>query len=135
MSMSGGTSGQSIPAAANVLDGWLNAAGTLLTIPAGRTWIGTISIAATLVNAAGGAAAGARPTISTAGAGVVPAAGAVLGCDLSVAVSAAAANGNQDSNFVSQRLVVVAPGGNAVTLAAAASTSTTASFAATGELQ
>jgi hypothetical protein len=120
---------------ANILDGWTNVAGTLLTIPAGRTWIGVISITASLVNAAGAAAASARPTISTAGAGVIPAAGTILGCDLSVAISAAAANGNQDSNSVSQRLVVIAPAGNAVTLTTAASTSTTASFAATGELQ
>lgn len=72
------------PLAANILNGCLSATGTLITIPANRTWAGWISLNAGLSIAASGAAVSSRAGVSTVGSTVTPAAGVLLGVSLSV---------------------------------------------------
>lgn len=126
------------PLAANVLNGVLEvfattAATTVITIPAGRTWVGTVGAAVAVGNAATNAAAGAcSASITTAGTGVTPTAGQVMGvysyCGATGATSVAGTNG---SNRMSMPLVVVAPAGNTVTVRAAVTcTGASAFFAA-----
>jgi len=134
-----------VPTAANILDGQrtdvaTTAAATLITVPAGRTWIGTVAISCVATEAAAGAAvAFADGVLTTAGAGVTPAAGAVFEVQALAAANAATGTvGSQSAVFGSIRLVVVAPGGNAVTVQAASTISGGSSkvaFSAIGELQ
>jgi hypothetical protein len=92
---------------------------TLLTIPAGRTWVGSIALAATNSAASG---ATAIASISTAGTGVTPAAGALLKVHCStVGTTAGLASQNNEIGPVT----VVAPTGNSVTLTLTNSTATT----------
>ena len=81
------------PAAANVLDGFLNAAGTLIAIPANSAWQGTISLDGEIVTAAGGVAAvNGAATITTA-AGLTPSNQVLLGLDLQSPASTATGGG------------------------------------------
>lgn len=92
---------------------------TLLTIPAGRTWVGSLAISGTNTAAAG---ATAIATIATAGSGVIPAAGALLKVHCStVGTTAGLAAANNNISDV----VVVAPAANSVTLTLTNSTATT----------
>lgn len=112
-----------LPTSTNVLDGFANVqtsgTTTLITIPAGRTWVGTIGGAAATSNAgATAAAATASASITTAGAGVTPAAGSYLRVDAVVGANVAGGTvGDQDSTGVAgQPFQVTAPAGNSVTV-------------------
>ena len=111
------------PVAANILVGFqtfaaTTGATTVITIPAGRTWQGTIAISCTCQTVAATATAGqARAVISVAGTGVTPAAGNVAACEAKNGANAATGTvGTQAANSVTFPLVVIAPGGNSVTV-------------------
>lgn len=124
------------PAAANILTGRATAnGGTVITVPAGRIWRGTVALSAALATAAATAGATATPTVSTAGAGVTPAAGAVLGLALATGGGVATGTvGTNAQNSVAAPLTVIAPAGNAVTLTLQTGGATVASASAVGEL-
>lgn len=112
---------------ANILDGLVtfNASGgptLLITVPAGKTWVGTVSISTACQNAGANAAlAQATGSVATAGAGVAPAAGTYLRATALAGANVAAGTvGDSGDNFLSTPFVVVAPAGNAVTLTATA---------------
>lgn len=109
--------------AANVLNGFqtftaTTGATTLLTVPAGRTWVGKVGAGCSTTVAAAGLTAGqARAVIATAGAGVTPAAGTVFAVEANAAVNAATGTvGSSAQASQVMPLTVVAPGGNSVTL-------------------
>lgn len=111
---------------ANILAGFqtFGASGgptTIITVPAGRTWVGTISASASTDEVAAGAIAGqALMVVTTAGAGVVPAAGTILACQaLAGANAATGLSGTQGANTTGPiPFTIVAPAGNAVTVQA-----------------
>jgi hypothetical protein len=131
--------------AANILDGRLlfvatTAATTLITIPAGRTWIGTIGASTSVAVAGASAVAGeATGIFTTAGAGVTPAAGAIFGVHCLVGANVVGGTvGSDGSDAASTRVVVIAPGANAVTIQVASTNTGTSSVVdawAIGELQ
>lgn len=111
--------------AANILTGTFNvlattAATTVITVPAGRTWVGTVAISCACATAAAGTTAGqARAVVTTAGTGVTPA-GTVVACDARNGANAATGTvGSQAANSLSVPLTVIAPAGNSVTVQAA----------------
>lgn len=134
-----------VPASADVLVGYLShtattGAATLITVPAGRTWVGMIAIACAVDNAGANAVEGrARAVIATAGTGVVPAAGTLLAVEAKAGANVAAGTvGTQGSASVSVRVLVQAPAGNTVTLTLASTIAGTAGVcdvSAIGELQ
>lgn len=112
-----------VPAPADIIVGFLShtaSAGpsTLLTVPAGRTWIGTLAVAVAVDNAGANAVEGrARAVIATAGTGVVPAAGTIFACEAKAGANVLGGTvGSQGNNKLEVRAVVQAPAGNAVTL-------------------
>lgn len=133
------------PQGINILDGFSSvaatqAATTFLTIPAGREWQGVVSLNCAVGVAAATAAAGqATGIVSTAGAGVIPAAGSILRCDALAGANAAGGTvGSNDSTYVSTPLTVVAPAANAVQLQLATTVAGTAgvvNVTAVGALQ
>lgn len=147
MSTSGGSIGAAPPVAANVLSNGVTVAAagstTLLTIPAGRTWVGSVEAAIAAQNPPVTATGTAGARISTTGAGVTPAAGVpYVAADVILAATVAGAlsgvNANESAD--TPNLVVVAPGGNAVTLSLDVSTAGTvtslqARGVAVGQLQ
>lgn len=108
-----------------ILDGSATAANTvaaqtLITVPAGRTWMGAIALSATNTTAGGSTA---TATINTAGAGVIPAAAVNLlrvHCSTVGTVAGLASQNNEVPD-----VTIVAPAGNAVTLTLTNSTGTT----------
>jgi hypothetical protein len=121
MSTSGGKAAAVV--AANVLDAYsqvtvTQAATTILTVPAGRTWVGQIGAACVCTNSAGtAAAAAARASFSIAGAGATPPAGNIFAVEARTGTpTAAAVDGMHLDNFGWVPLTVVAPAGNAVTI-------------------
>lgn len=88
-----GTAGA--PATTSVNDGFANAAGTLLTVPANTAWSGRIALTAVLTVAPGGLAVAAAATVSTA-AGMTPNAATLVGLDLAAPAAAAAGSGTLD---------------------------------------
>jgi len=115
------------PVAADILNGYLNfssttGATTLITVPAGRTWVGHIGASvACRLTAASTANGRATATFTTAGTGVTPAAGTVLVIDSMAGTNAATGTvGSQGGNFGRVPFTVIAPGGNSVTIAVAA---------------
>jgi hypothetical protein len=131
--------------AADILAGFqtfaaTTAATTVITVPAGRTWVGTVSISVACSNAGANAvAAVATGLVTTAGAGATPAAGSYLRCDAQAGANVAAGTvGDSGDNFLSSPFILVAPTGNAVTLQATATIAGTAgqvSVTAVGTLQ
>jgi hypothetical protein len=110
------------PQGADLLNGFVSAAGTLLTIPAGATWVGAITITAITAVASGGATASGTVSVSTAGSGVLPAAGVQYQADTNAPASASGGVGTADRAVVGPApLIVVAPAANAVTLVVAVS--------------
>lgn len=112
-----------VVAAADILCGRIattatTAATTLITIPAGRTWTGTIGASVALSIAAGTTAAGqATAQISVAGTGAAPTPGIYLGVDARVGAPLATSTaGAQSSNFASAPITAIAPAGNAITI-------------------
>lgn len=121
------------PPAADVLVGHLahtatTAAAALVTIPAGRTWVGELVIACDLaVSAASAVSGNALGVVATAGAGVVPAAGTVATCEARAGANAATGTvGTQGANSIRLPLIVVAPAGNSVDLTLATTINATA---------
>lgn len=115
---------EGVPAAADILVGHLahtatTGATTFLTIAAGRTWVGEVGVVCDVSVAATNTAAGqALGVITTAGAGVTPAAGTVLSSEARAGANAATGTvGSQGAVAIRLPLTVVAPVGNAVTLA------------------
>lgn len=109
--------------AAGVLVGQLThttttGAATLLTVPAGKTWEGTVAVSATGSKAAAATGNGeVAGVIATAGTGVVPTAGTVFAVRAYIGAGAVGGlAGAQGSQFGSVPLTVVAPAGNTVTL-------------------
>lgn len=94
------------------------AATTIVTIPAGKTWQGTVSVSAACGEAAAGTVApNALGVISVAGTGVVPAAGNYFAVQATAGANAATGTvGDGASNFGSLPMIVVAPVGNSVTI-------------------
>lgn len=110
-------------AAANVLIGFQNAIAsggptTVITVPAGRIWKGEVSLQVTCFNAAANtASAVATGLVTTAGTGVVPAAGSYLRCDAVIgADTGTGLDGTGATGYNSIAMVVIAPAGNGVTL-------------------
>jgi len=121
------------PVAANILVGFQSftsttGATTVITVPAGRTWQGTVAVSCACQTVAATATAGqARAVISVAGAGATPAAGTVGACEAKNGANAATGTvGTQAANSVTFPLVVIAPGGNAVTVQVATTIAGTA---------
>lgn len=110
---------QNVPLATNVLDGSATAnGGTIITIPAGRTWIGTAGVSIDAANPP--VTANGRRTIGiqTAGAGVSPAAGTnYVGASVNLpdTIAGAVMGESQTADAFSQ-MVIVAPAANAVTM-------------------
>lgn len=122
------------PTAANVLVGFLSFAATtgattLLTVPAGRTWVGTIAATCAVGIAAASSTAGqARAAFATAGTGVTPAAGTVAACEAKAGANAATGTvGSNGSARLALPLTVVAPAGNSVTVTVATTQAGTSS--------
>lgn len=136
--MSGGTAVPTVegaPAAADILAGHQSftattAATTLITIPAGRTWAGTIGASVDCAVAAASATAGqAAATFTTAGVGVTPAAGTYFVVEARAGANAATGTGgSQAANFGSTPFTVVAPAGNSVTIQVASTNAGTNSL-------
>jgi hypothetical protein len=100
-----------VPAAVNIVGGSTQStttAQTVITIPAGRTWKGTVGL-----SIAQSAAASTNASIQTAGANVVPAAGTIVVAAVDTEVTAA---GFSSDAAVSSDVYVQAPAANAVTL-------------------
>lgn len=134
-----------VPVAANILDGNFDstgaASGTLITIPAGRTWIGyiTTSVSA-FVNANSSTGTNIFGYTTTAGAGATPSPSALIGKVqvLMAANSATGLTGTNETGSITVRVVAIAPVGNSITLVGNASFSATAgtvNICAVGELQ
>jgi hypothetical protein len=118
-----GETGSAIQAA-NVLDGRLalvvtTGAAAIVTVPAGRTWVGSLSITASIAeNGADTVQASTIAILAVAGAGVTPPAGTVLSCSAYAGANVAAGTtGNAGNNNVTApQVVVIAPAGNSVTI-------------------
>ena len=121
------------PTAADIVTGYLQhtattGAATLLTVAAGRTWVGTVTVSVAASKAAAATGNGlVSALIATAGTGVAPAAGTVFAVSARIGANAASGlSGTQGANFGSIPMTIVAPAGNAVTLTLASTlTSTT----------
>lgn len=114
-------------AAADILDGFqtfavTTAATTVIAVPAGRTWQGNVAISCAVDNTAAAVPTGAAvAVVSTAGAGVTPAAGSYIRCDALAGGGAAGGTvGEQASATMVVPFVVVAPVGNVVQIQATA---------------
>ncbi len=107
---------------------------TIITIPAGRTWQGYVTLSAAVGNASAGVAISASARVSTAGTNVVPSAADYLRVDLYVAASAAVSPGNNESGHVTTQMTVRAPAGNSVTLVLNTTSTNVQSASANGTL-
>lgn len=131
------------PLAADVVVGHLahtatTAAADFLTVSAGKTWRGTISIVCDVaIDAASATAGQALGVVTTAGVGVTPPAQTVLSCEARCGANAATSTvGESGNNSVTvQDFVLIAPGGNSVSLQGATTIAGTAgrvSYSANG---
>lgn len=128
---------QAAPLAANVVGGRGAAAGeVILTVPAGRTWRGTLHLAGQASNAIGAAAATHTADLVLAGVGAVPAPGTILSVAVANAASTATAtSGTSGRDDVSMPVTIVAAAGAPATVTLAMSAGMTAVRAsARGEL-
>lgn len=132
------------PAAASILAGSQSytatqVATTIITIPAGNTWVGKVSISASVANTAGtGTTAGqALGVVTTVGAGTTPAAGQQFDCEARAGANAATGTvGSQGANSCTIDLIVSCASGTC-TLAGAstqAGTASRVSFSAAGRI-
>lgn len=124
---------QGAPAASTILDGHSLVSGTaLITIPAGKTWTGSVTLAASL-NAATGATT-AFPTVSVESAGGSSPAPATRVAALALSCPAEATPGSSVASSTTKDNVVVIAGANAVTLQLNTDTATVAAGSAVGYL-
>lgn len=124
------------PDPSNILVGLAIAnGGTIITVPAGRTWYGLVTLSGALTTAAAAVGANGSVRASTAGAGAVPAAGDYVRLDLAAPGGVLGALvGSQDSGQIQQSLYVSAPATNAVTLVMNSTNTTVQSASASGIL-
>lgn len=94
------------PNASEIICGSRTTTGTLITIPAGKWYTGTLAVSAAVAVAGTSA-----PTVTTAGTNVAPATGTVVGRAIATGLLAAAA-----ANGVPIEVIVLAPPENDVTL-------------------
>jgi hypothetical protein len=109
---------------------------TIITVPAGQTWRGSVTLSAALSAAIGVGALSASPSVTVQGTGAVPASGTVL-TQLTLSTPAVAALalvglGLTDSREAGE-VKVTAPAGNAVTLQLNTGSATGAAAQAHGE--
>lgn len=114
------------------------AATTIITIPAGNTWVGEVSINADVAIAAASATAGqALGIVTTTGAGTTPAAGQVMDCEARAGANAATGTvGSSAANACRLTMIVNCASGTC-TLAGAttqAGTASRVSFSAAGRI-
>jgi hypothetical protein len=107
-----------------ILSGSRTTTGTILTVPAGMQWNGSVCLTASVAALGTGA-----PTVTTAGTDVAPAAGTVVH---RLSVSGLALTTAGDS--ATQEVIVRAPEGNAVTLEFTAGATGTSTVTANGYL-
>ena len=129
----------------NILSGYqtftsTTSATTVITIPAGRTWVGTIGAACACQEVAAGAVAPqARAVFTTVGTGAIPTAGSYFAVEAKGGANAATGLvGSQDSTAASTPFVAAAPVGNSITIAVASTNAGTVSVVdawASGMLQ
>ena len=112
-----------IPVGTDIIAGKLStvattAATTVITIPAGRTWQGSLGASVSVANNAATLTAGqASATFSLAGTGVLPAAGNYFSINALVGAALGTSTiGESSNNFGSIPLTVTAPVGNSVTI-------------------
>ncbi len=74
------------PSTANILVGAVTSTGTIITVPAGRTWQGVVGVSGVLAGGTG--ALNARPLVQT-GAGAVPASQTLVSIELATPSSGA----------------------------------------------
>ena len=122
------------PTAGDILDGYqtftsTTSATTLITVTAGRTWVGTIGVnVACQEVAAGTATCQARGVITTSGTNVTPAAGTYLACEAKAGANAASGLvGDGSANYCAIPFTIVAPVGNTVLIQVATTNAGTAS--------
>lgn len=109
-------------APANILDGFQSVtattgATTLITVPAGRAWSGTISInVGVTVTAASTVTGNMQCVVSVSGAGAIPTAGSYFQCNAVAGANAATGlTGSEAADSLGPiPFTVVAPAGNAV---------------------
>ena len=124
-----------VPDPSNILSGLATSnAATIITIPAGRTWMGTVTISASAVVAVAGAAINASARVSTAGSGVIPATGDYIRLDLGAPASGTALTGTASNSSISSPLTVSAPATNSVTLVLNVTNTTVQNASAIGVL-
>ena len=114
------------------------AATTIITIPAGNSWVGDVMISASVSTVAGTATAGqALGVVTTTGAGTTPAAGQVMDCEARNGANGATGTvGSQGNNSCRLTMIVNCASGTC-TLAGAttqAGTNSRVSFSASGRL-
>src|SRR5690348_5179073 len=111
------------PTATDILAGYVQhtsttADATVITVPAGRTFVGRVAVSVAASKAAAATGNGlVSALIKTAGTNVVPAAGTYFAVSARIGANAATGVvGTQGSNFGSMPITVVAPAGNSVTV-------------------
>lgn len=111
------------PTASDILSGYLQhtsttSAATVITVPAGRTFVGTVAVSVAASKAAAATGNGlVSALIATAGPNVTPAAGTIFAVSTRIGANAAAGTaGTNGSNFGEMPITVVAPAGNTVTV-------------------
>ena len=107
-----------------ILSGSRTSTGTILTVPAGTQWNGSVQLTASIA-----VAGTCAPTVTTAGTDVAPTAGSVVH---RLSVSGLALTTVVDSNTI--EVTLRAPEGNAVTLEFTAGASGTSTVTANGYL-
>ena len=120
------------PAATDILAGYVQhtattGAATLVTIPAGKTFIGTLTVSVAASKAAAATGNGlVSAVIATAGTNVTPAAGTIFAVSARIGANAATGvTGTQGNNNGSIPVIVNAPAGNSVTLTLASTLTNT----------
>lgn len=121
------------PTSTDILSGYLQhtattGAATVITVAAGRTFVGRVAVSVAASKAAAATGNGlVQALIATAGTNVTPAAGTIFAVSARIGANAATGTvGSQGSNFGSVPITVVAPAGNSVTVTLASTlTSTT----------
>jgi hypothetical protein len=83
----------SVPATTNVLDGFLNAAGTLISIPANTAWYGTLDLVGEMLTPAAGVANVTGAAALATAAGLTPSAQTLAGLDITSPASTATGPG------------------------------------------
>jgi hypothetical protein len=105
-----------VPTAESVLGGHKRSPGeTLITIPAGKTWIGELVLSCTVLVAPNGGPVSANARITLVGSGVTPDEGDILRIELSGAASSGLLNNGTAANeTIALPITIIAAAGNEV---------------------